>query len=127
MNTIQCFDLKNDGARNKLIRHLKSDDFFDVENYQETRLTITLSENIGGNNFLFIGNLTIKGITNPIQMSGEVHSTNSGYGVDIKLVFDRSKYNVRYKSASFFSDLGDNIILDDVSLKAKIRLRKISS
>ncbi|SVB84054.1 uncharacterized protein METZ01_LOCUS236908, partial [marine metagenome] len=37
MNTIQCFDLKNDGARNKLIRHLKSDDFFDVENYQETR------------------------------------------------------------------------------------------
>jgi polyisoprenoid-binding protein YceI len=127
MNTIQCFDLKNDGARNKLIRHLKSDDFFDVENYQETRLTITSSENIGGNNFLFIGNLTIKGITNPIQMSGEVHRTNSGYGADIKLVFDRSKYNVRYKSASFFSDLGDNIILDDVSLKAKIRLRKISS
>ena len=127
MNTIQCFDLKNDGARNKLIRHLKSDDFFDAENYQETRLTITLSENIGGNNFLFIGNLTIKGITNPIQMRGEMHSTNSGYGADIKLVFDRSKYNVRYKSASFFSDLGDNIILDDVSLKAKIRLRKISS
>ena len=56
-----------------------------------------------------------------------MHSTNSGYGADIKLVFDRSKYNVRYKSASFFSDLGDNIILDDVSLKAKIRLRKISS
>jgi len=126
MNTIQCFDLKNDGKRNNLISHLKSDDFFDVENHQEARLMITSSKDLGGNNFLFSGSLTIKDITNPVQMKGKVQTTTEGYAADIKLVFDRSRYNVRYKSASFFSDLGDNIISDSVSLNAKIRLRKIS-
>jgi polyisoprenoid-binding protein YceI len=126
MNTIQCFDLKNGGKRNNLISHLKSDDFFDVENHQEARLMITSSKDLGGNNFLFSGSLTIKDITNPIQMEGRVQTTTEGYAADIKLVFDRSRYNVRYKSASFFSDLGDNIISDSVSLNAKIRLRKIS-
>ena len=53
MNTIQCFDLKNGGKRNNLISHLKSDDFFDVENHQEARLMITSSKDLGGNNFLF--------------------------------------------------------------------------
>ena len=124
MNTIDCFDIKNVGTKNKLIGHLKSDAFFDVENHPKARLEIHSSENIGGNNFLFIGNLTIKGITNPIQMKGEVHSTNSGYGADIKLVFDRSKYDVKHRSASFFNDLGDRIISDDVFLNVKIKLNK---
>ena len=100
------------------------DSFFDVENHQKARLEIHSSENIGGNNFLFKGSLTIKGITNPTQMKGEVQKLNTGYSADIKFMFDRSKYNVRYRSASFFNDLGDRIISDDVFLKIKLRLIK---
>ena len=124
MTTIDCFDEKNIGTKNKIIGHLKSDDFFDVKNYQKAKLEIISSENIGGNMFLFKGNLTIKGITNPVQMKGEVQKLNSGYSADINLVFDRSKYDVRYRSVVFFSDLGDGIISDDVFLSVKIKLNK---
>ena len=83
MNTIDCFDIKNVGTKNKLIGHLKSDDFFDVENHQKARLEKHSSENIGGNNFLFKGSLTIKGITNPTQMKGEVQKLNTGYSLSL--------------------------------------------
>ena len=46
---------------------------------------------------------------------------------DINLVFDRSEYDVRYRSAAFFSDLGDRIISDDVFLNVKIKLNKALS
>jgi len=124
MSTIDCFDIKNVGTKNKLIGHLKSDAFFDVENHPKARLEIHSSENIGGNNFLFKGSLTIKSITNPIEMKGEVQKFDSGYSANIKLVFDRSKYDVRHRSASFFNDLGDRIISDDVFLNIKLRLIK---
>ena len=126
MNTIDCFDIKNIGTKNKLIGHLKSDAFFDVENQPKASLEIHSSENIGDNNFLFNGDFTIKGITNPIQMKGLVQEIDSGYNADIKLVFDRSKYNIRHRSASFFNDLGDRIISDDVFLKVNIIVTKQS-
>ena len=126
MNTIDCFDIKNIGTKNKLIGHLKSDAFFDVENQPKASLEIHSSENIGNNNFLFNGDFTIKGIKNPIQMKGSVQDIDSGYNADIKLVFDRSKYNIRHRSASFFNDLGDRIISDDVFLKVNIIVTKQS-
>ena len=124
MTTIDCHDEKNIGTKNKIIGHLKSDDFFDVKNHQRAKLEIISSENIGGNEFLFKGNLTIKEKTNFVQMKGSVQKLNSGYSADINLVFDRSKYDVKYRSAAFFSDLGDRIISDDVFLNVKIKLNK---
>ena len=124
MTTIDCHDEKNIGTKNKIIGHLKSDDFFDVKNHQKAKLEIISSENIGGNEFLFKGNLNIKGKTNSVQMKGSVHKLNSGYSANINLTFDRSKYDVRYRSAAFFSDLGDRIISDDVFLNVKIKLNK---
>ena len=57
-------------------------------------------------------------------MNGEVEKVELGYSANIKLVFDRSKFNVRYRSASFFNDLGDRIISDEVFLNIKIKLNK---
>ena len=61
--------------------------------------------------------LTIKEISHPItfdlQMEGDTATA--------KVVIDRSKYNVRYRSTSFFDNLGDkaidNILKFEVSLK----------
>ena len=74
--------------------------------------------------FSFEGNLTIKNITNSVQMKGEVQKTDLGYSAVIDLIFDRSKYDVKYRSASFFSDLGDRTISDDVSLNVKVKMNK---
>ena len=37
-----------------------------------------------------------------------------------KMTFDRSKYNVRYRSGTFFDDLGDKLILDDIDVNVLI-------
>jgi|TARA_B100001250_G_scaffold412297_1_gene443135 polyisoprenoid-binding protein YceI len=122
--SMNCFDLKNEGANKKLISHLKSDDFFDVKNHPKAFLKLLSAENIGGNDFRFNGELTIKGKTNPIVFQGKVTEHSPQYEADLYLVFDRSKYDVRYRSASLFSDLGDRIIADDVKLNVKVKLQK---
>ena len=44
----------------------------------------------------------------------------SGNSWTADLTFDRSKHNVRFRSGSFFENLGDNLILDDIVLNAKL-------
>ena len=126
LNLMKCFDLTNEGANRTLIRHLKSDDFFDVANYPEAMLDLNSGKNISGNQFEFSGNLTIKGRSHPITFTGTVIENNLLYDTNLKLIFDRSKYDVRYRSASLFSDLGDRIIADDVKLTVKAKFKKVS-
>ena len=123
MNKIDCFDLSG-GAKSKLISHLKSDDFFSVENYDEAVLEIDSLEHIKKNEFLFYGYLIIKDIKNSVVMDGQIFKAENGYRALIKLVFDRAKFDVKYKSKSFFSDLGNNIIDDNVILNANVQLYK---
>ena len=123
MNKIDCFDLSG-GAKSKLISHLKSNDFFSVDNYNEAILEIDSLEHIKENKFLLFGDLMIKDIKNPVAMKGQIFKVENGYRASIKLSFDRAKFNVKYKSKSFFSDLGDNIIDDNVILNANVQLFK---
>ena len=124
MTTMDCLDINNENSKNRLLDHLRSDDFFDVNNHREASLSINSSKNIGENNFLFSGDLTIKGITNPVEMKGKISNHIDSYAADIEMSFDRSKYNVKYKSISFFSDLGDNYILDNIDLSVSILTKK---
>ena len=87
-----------------------------MANYPEAVLDIISGQNFRGNEFEFKGDLTIKGRTHPIMFRGTISEDNLSYNANLKLIFDRSKYDVRYRSASLFSDLGDRIIADDVKL-----------
>ena len=126
LNSMKCFDLTNESTNKKLIGHLKSDDFFDVANYPEAVLDLISGKNISGNEFEFSGNLTIKGRSHPITFTGTVIENNLSYDTNLRLIFDRSKYDIRYRSASLFSDLGDRIIADDVKLTVKAKFKKVS-
>ena len=63
-----------------------------------------------------LGTLTIKGL----ESSVEFDMIKSGSSWTADLSFDRSKHNVRFRSGSFFENLGDNLILDDIVLNAKL-------
>jgi len=124
LDSIKCFDLKNEGTNRKLVSHLKSEDFFDVRNYPKATLQLTSADNTGGDSFRFKGDLMIKGKTRPIVFKGRVVDHQTYYEASLDLVFDRSKYDIRYRSASLFSDLGDRIISDDVKLSINVNLNK---
>jgi polyisoprenoid-binding protein YceI len=99
--------------KEKLENHLKSDDFFSVEKFNESSLTISSSSKIS-NGLKASGILTIKGISLPIEFS-MLKDNNSWLSA---LTFDRSKYNVRFRSGSFFENLGDKLILNSIDIES---------
>lgn len=115
MQSIVDLDQKDAGYNAKLIGHLKSDDFFSVATFPTAELVVTKDES-NGNNHTFSGNLTIKGITNPVSFTAT--SAKDGKSTVYKgiLTIDRTKYNVRYGSKTFFDNLGDKVINDEFTL-----------
>jgi polyisoprenoid-binding protein YceI len=111
MNSIVDTDLTDPAWNAKLVGHLKTDDFFGVATYPTAELVITKVE---GNTFS--GNLTIKGVTNPASFTATSLTAGKNTTYTGTLVVDRSKFNVRYGSKSFFDDLGDKAIYDEFTL-----------
>lgn len=67
MTTIDSTDLEG-GSKEKLDTHLKGADFFDVENHPTASIEIISASPEEG----FVGNMTIKGITNELKFAGNV-------------------------------------------------------
>ncbi|WP_075602456.1 YceI family protein [Saccharicrinis aurantiacus] len=116
MASITNTDIDNEEYNQKLVGHLKSDDFFGVEKYPTSKLIITNSSTFKNGVAKVSGNLSIKGKTHPIDF--EVKQNSNGYITT--LVIDRSKYNVRYGSSSFFDNLGDKVIYDEFTLEVNL-------
>ncbi|SMO73100.1 Polyisoprenoid-binding protein YceI [Saccharicrinis carchari] len=116
MKSITNNDIESDEYRNKLVNHLKSDDFFGVEKHPTAKLNITDSSPFSNNVAKVKGDLTIKGTTHPVEF--EVTRNDNTYTTE--LTVDRSKYDVRYGSKSFFDNLGDKMIYDEFTLKVNI-------
>lgn len=120
MTTIADSDL--DGEWNaKLVGHLNSDDFFSTAKYPTSTIKITkVSKGNKANTYNVVANLTIKGITNSESFTATVVEKGGNYIVTANVNIDRTKYNVRYGSPSFFDDLGDKAISDEFTLDVTI-------
>ncbi|MCX2738899.1 YceI family protein [Pontibacter anaerobius] len=118
MNAITCTDIKDAGYNAKLVGHLKSDDFFSVEKHPTATFKINSVKPIakaaaGKPNATITGDLTIKGITNQVSFPATVAVKNGVASAKADVTIDRTKYDVRYGSNSFFEGLGDKAIYDD--------------
>jgi polyisoprenoid-binding protein YceI len=108
------------GPNERLVGHLKSDDFFGVEKFPQSTLVVTKAESKAGNTYHFTADLTIKGITKPVEFDAEVSEASGVLTATGVMTVNRAKYDIKFRSASFFSDLGDKMIYDDFSLKFKL-------
>ena len=124
MTSIKCTDLQGEYA-GKLEGHLKSDDFFGVEKHPTAtfKSTKVVSRGTPGD-YRVTGDLTIKETTKPIRFNVNVDRTSGVPVATADLTIDRSDYNVRYGSGSFFDNLGDKTIYDEFDLSLKIVGRK---
>jgi polyisoprenoid-binding protein YceI len=98
--------------KGKLEGHLKSDDFFGVESNPTSKLVFTSVKATGKNSYEVTGDLTIKGKTNPVTFDVSVYGSKA----TATLKVDRSQYDVKYGSGSFFDNLGDKTIYDEFDL-----------
>ena len=115
MSSMKNLDLTNAEYNGKLMGHLKSDDFFSVATHPTSELVIKKVES-NGNTHTFTGDLTIKGVTNPVTFAATESKEGNNSVYKGTLTIDRSKYNVRYGSKSFFNDIGDKAIDDNFTL-----------
>ena len=116
MTSLTVTDLSGD-YKNKLERHLKSDDFFGVDKFETSTLTINKVTGENGS-FLVNGDITIKGITKPISFD----MTVNGNIATAELKIDRTQFGIRYGSASFFDDLQDKAINNEFELKVQLSI-----
>ena len=106
----------------KLTDHLKSEDFFDVEKYPIATYKVTSSQKVE-NGYILSGELTLTGKTNPLDIKVQTAMENGNAIIAGLAEVDRSKWEIKYGSDSFFDDLGDNVINDIFTLEFKIVAR----
>jgi len=118
MSTISVLDIKDSESNADLVNHLKSPDFFDVEKHSTAQLAIDRAYEVGNDKYEFQGTLKIKGMSNEITGT---YSVGKGKIAGM-FEFDRSKFDIRYRSASFFEDLGDKMIYDEVMIGFEVKI-----
>lgn len=119
MNSIICIDIENSDMNAKLVKHLKSEDFFSVDSFPIAKFEITNVEAIDGGEFNSVikGNLTLRGVTKGISFNAAVKVNDGVVAVKSEeFVIDRTLWGVEYKSKSVFKDLKDKFINDEFSL-----------
>jgi polyisoprenoid-binding protein YceI len=120
MNSLK--DSENDA---KLEGHLKSADFFDVEKHPNALFEITNIEKMDGKTMLS-GNLTIKDIENNITFPVTVTNGNDTVILSSETFsIDRTKWDIKFKSKSFFDELEDKFINDNIELKVTVKANKL--
>jgi len=124
MSTIKDLDLEEKGKledKAKLEGHLKSDDFFNVEEYPNSTFTITDVEQIDGNKYMVSGNLTMKDTTHKITFPAEIEVTENGVNAKALFSIDRTKWGVNYNSGNIFTDLvADQVISDRMAINLEL-------
>ena len=114
MNSITVTDLREDQGKVKLEGHLKADDFFGTDKYPTAALNFKKVTANADNSYNVVADMTLKGITKPVTFVLVVNNNTA----TTTFYIDRTNYDIKYKSASIFSGLGDASIHDDFEVKA---------
>ncbi|MBU3821599.1 YceI family protein [Flavobacteriaceae bacterium XHP0103] len=105
------------GMKDRLEGHLKSDDFFGVEKFPTSTLVFNKVESSGKNAYTVTADLTIKGITNPVIFKISVYGSKATASMKV----DRTLYDIKFRSGSFFENLQDQVIYDEFDLVADLQ------
>ena len=117
MASINTTDLKAGEGKEDLDGHLKSPDFFGTEKFPTSTLVFKKLATKAGGVYAITADLTIKGITKPItfDLATTANSATSIFKIN------RTLYDIKYGSGSFFENLGDKTIADDFELTIALK------
>ncbi|MBL0225078.1 MAG: YceI family protein [Geobacteraceae bacterium] len=130
MTSLTNLDLQDEGWRGLLHRHLKSEDFFDVDRYPETTFKLCGAAVIEGAtpgtpNTEIAGSLTIKDTTRSICFPAIIATQDDGsIKLQAALDLDRTLWNVCYGSGRLYERLGMHLVNDLISIELFIVVRE---
>ena len=120
MTSITCTDLTNEEYNQKLVGHLKSDDFFNTQKHPEAKLVISSVSSTTKDQYTVKGQLTIKGKTLPVEFPAKIITDGKTLSGTAQVEVNRTSYDIKYGSGSFFDNLGDKAIDDTLNLNIHI-------
>ena len=124
--SIKILDVTDPATNTQFGGHLASDDFFSIEKFPTASFAISSVKELSGNTFYLEGNLTIKDITHVAGFEATLENRENAIKLSGKLVIDRTKYDIKFRSGNFFKDLGDTLIYNDFELDFNITAEAIS-
>jgi len=107
--------------------HLKSSDFFDVEQHPTMRFASTAFKQIKGSEYELHGNLTIRGVTHPVKLAVEYNGTHKDPWGNIKAGFEltgkinRTDFGLKWNA---ITEAGGLTVSEEVKFEAFIELTK---
>ena len=116
MTSLTSTDLSGQ-SQGKLNGHLNSEDFFGTEKHPTSTLIFKTIAAKSKTLYTVTADLTIKDITNPATFD----ITVNGNTAKTTLKVDRTKYDIKYGSGSFFDNLGDKAIYDEFELAVALK------
>jgi polyisoprenoid-binding protein YceI len=112
MASITVTDLEAGKGKENLEGHLKADDFFGTEKFDTAKIEFKTIATKSKELYTVTADLTIKGITKPITFDMTVNGNKASTTFKV----DRTKYDIKYGSKSFFESIGDKAIYDEFEL-----------
>jgi polyisoprenoid-binding protein YceI len=109
--------------------HLKSPDFFDVDNFSRLSFSGKKAEKANKGNYVLVGDLTIKDVTKPVKLNVEFEGVmkdpwgNEKAGYTLSGKINRKDWGLHWNAAL---EAGGVLVSDDVSITCDIQLVKQS-
>lgn len=125
MNTISCTDLEDD-AKASLESHLKSDDFFNVDEFPSATLQLKGSRIDDEGRISIASMLEVRGKYSKVVFPIDAEMEQGTLLVSGEFNFDRSMHDIKFRSKSFpdlFPDLGDKLINDEIAISFQLSLK----
>lgn len=120
MTSLTNTDLEGE-YNQKLVGHLKSDDFFSTSKFPTSTMKIEkITPGSKKGEYNIVVKLTIKGTTTKENLTAKVAQVGKDYVLTSSVNIDRTKYGIQYGSNSFFDSLGDKAISDEFNLNVTV-------
>ena len=120
INSISTNNEQRDG-------HLKSDDFFNAEQFPKMTFVSTSIEKTGDDELLVHGNLTIRDVTKPVTLKAEIGGTMVDFygqtkvGFDVSGTIQRKDFNLSWDAVT---EAGGVVVSNDVKLLLAVQFTK---
>ncbi|QGW29574.1 YceI family protein [Phnomibacter ginsenosidimutans] len=120
INSISTNNEQRDG-------HLKSDDFFNAEQFPKMTFASTSVEKTGDDELLVHGNLTIRDVTKPVTLKAEIGGTMVDFygqtkvGFDVSGTIQRKDFNLSWDAVT---EAGGVVVSNDVKLLLAVQFTK---
>jgi len=124
MDAITVTDIEDEEDNGNLVKHLKNDDFFSTEKFPTAVLSISDPSKTTDEADLqqITSKLTIKGIEQEVTFPGKIIKNEEGFRFHGVVEIDRTLWDIKYKSSTFFPDLGDRVIHDKIPVEFDVQL-----